>query len=217
MMKNKKMIYGLVTGIVLLGGGLVLAMGGSGKVEPVSQETSALVQEGVVTTVSTTKDSDVVKDEKPQESTSKVEETTTTVQVSESVTEKPADEKSQTVVVTPTETTTQGNHSQPRQEIATTVQQTTQKPTPVTQPVVTTTRQTTQKQTQAPIQTTRAKKATKTIIIGGMGNSGKEFKTMEEAHAWAYPKMGKQGYGKGYFVLPIVYSDDTQTYTVDWY
>lgn len=205
------MIYGLVTGIVLLGGGLVLAMGGSGKVEPVSQGTSALVQEGVVTTVSTTKDSDVVKDEKPQESTSKVEETTTTVQVSESVTEKPADEVSQTVVVTPTETTTQGNNPQPRQE--TQRQQTTSEAQPVE---TTTTRQTTQKQTQAPVQTTRAKKATKTIIIGDMGNSGKEFKTMEEAEDWADARIGKPGYGKGYFISPIVYSDDTQTYTVEW-
>lgn len=208
-MKNKKMIYGLVTGIVLLGGGLVLAMGGSGKVEPVSQGTSALVQEGVVTTVSTTKDSDVVKDEKPQESTSKVEETTTTTALTERV--KPADEVSQTVVVTPTETTTQGNHSQPRQEIATTVQQTTQKPTPVTQPVVTTTRQTTQKQTQAPVQTTRAKKVTR---ITPLGNSGKEFKTMDEAEDWADKEQLKVR--RGYYIFPVFYSDDSQMFSVQW-
>lgn len=79
--------------------------------------------------------------------------------------------------------------------------------TPAPQPVeTTTTRQTTQQTTtQAPTQKTR---------ISPLGNSGKEFATMDEAEDWADKEQLKVK--KGYIIDVVFYSDYSQTYTVEW-
>ncbi|MBF0780603.1 MULTISPECIES: hypothetical protein [unclassified Granulicatella] len=89
-------------------------------------------------------------------------------------------------------------------------QRTTQAPTPVqTQAVV----QTTQAPVTTTVQTTQMT-TQRHIVMGGMGNSGREFTSFDNANNWAYDKQSE--IERGYHVLPIVYSDGTTTYTVEW-
>lgn len=84
-------------------------------------------------------------------------------------------------------------------------QQAQTQPKPQTQaPVQTTQRQT----TQAPVTTTTKRQPKR---LNRIGNTGKEFKTFEEADAWA------RSQNRGYFVFTVMWDDyETMTYSVDF-
>lgn len=235
MLNNKKVFYGIIAGVVLVGGVGVMALGNAAKkptavtakdskttsvskasstknivselesklnAEVTAQTNVAELEQQLASITDTTKRTELAQklEEVKKQQVVKAEETTTSIVVAHQ--DQPKDERSQPV--TPVE--------QPKPADVTVVETTKRQTQPQTQPrpveTTTTTRQTTR-------QTTQATTTTKHIIIGGMGNSGRTFKTMEEAEDWADVEMLKVG--RGYVILPIVYSDYSEVYTVDWY
>ncbi|MBD9940681.1 LysM peptidoglycan-binding domain-containing protein [Enterococcus faecium] len=59
-----------------------------------------------------------------------------------------------------------------------------------------------------------------TIVAGKVGNSGMIFITENEAYDWADQQTSDHNsvwFNKGFVVSPIIYSDDSQKYTIDFY
>lgn len=59
-----------------------------------------------------------------------------------------------------------------------------------------------------------------TIVAGKVGNSGMIFVTENEAYDWADQQTSDHNsvwFNKGFVVSPIIYSDDSQKYTIDFY
>lgn len=232
MMKNKKVLYGLVVGAVLLGGvgtfavlnqpkqptvatsetitsSVVVSSQGSTTVNVAVSELSSKLNNEVTAETNVAELEQqlaTITDEKVREELAKKLDDVKK-QHAVKVEEKPKDEQPQSTTVVKADEV-----SQPVQSVPSTPQ-TTQRP------AETTTRQTIQEMTSQVIgyvtaPPKRTASSSKTIVIGGMGNSGREFSTWEEAHAWAYKEQPK--IQLGYSILPIVYSDDTQTYTIEW-
>ncbi|MGS6445966.1 LysM peptidoglycan-binding domain-containing protein [Enterococcus hirae] len=59
-----------------------------------------------------------------------------------------------------------------------------------------------------------------TITAGKVGNSGMVFSTHDEAYDWADKQTSDHSsvwFNKGFVVSPIIYSDSSQKYTIDFY
>lgn len=238
-MKNKKVLYGIIAGVLLVGGvGVTATLNRSNKK---TVATSKTVTSNVVTTTQSTTGNGVVSELESRLNTevtaetnvAELEQQLTTVtddKTREALSKKLVEVKQQHAVKV--EEKAKVEHAQPTPQPSTVVKAdevsqpvqpapSTPQPqvTPAPQPVeTTTTRQTTQQTQGIPVvePPKRTSNSSKTIIIGGMGNSGREFSTMEEAEDWADNHPNYKNGEYGYMILPIVYSDYSQTYTVEW-
>lgn len=226
-MKNKKVLYGIMAGVLLVGGVGVMAMLNQPKTNTVvaNQTTTTSVagktQETTTVNVAVSElESRLNTEVTAETNVAELEQQLTTVadeKTRETLAKKLAEVKQQHAVKVeekakgeqsqPTAVVKSDETSQPVQPTPSTPQpQPAPAPQPTPQPVQTTTRQTTKQMTQS---TTK-----KHIIMGGLGNSGREFKSFDEALNWGYSEQRKTKLG--FDILPIVYSDGSETFTVHW-
>lgn len=231
MLNNKKVFYGIIAGVVLVGGVGVMALGNAAKkptavTEKDSKTTSvskASSTKNVVSELESKLNAEVTAQTNVAELEQQLASITDTTKRTE-LAQKLEEVKKQQVVKAEETTTIPVvvHHDQPKDERS-------QPITPVEQPkpADVTVVETTQRQTQPrPVETTTTTRqttrqttqttTTRKTRITPLGNSGMEFATMEEAEDWAdnHPKY-KNG-ESGYYVFTIFYSDYSQTYSVSW-
>lgn len=228
-MKNKKVLYGIMAGVLLVGGVGVMAMLNQPKTNTVvanQTTTSSMASKAQETTMVNVAVSELESrlnaEVTAETNVAELEQQLTTVadeKTRETLAKKLAEVKQQHAVKVeekakgeqsqPTAVVKSDETSQPVQPTPSTPQpQPAPAPQPTPQPVQTTTRQTTKQTTQATTKKTR---------ISALGNSGKEFATMDEAEDWADGLPSFPDGKHGYWILPVFYSDSSQTYTIDWY
>lgn len=220
---KKRLVYGLLSGLVLIGGGVMFATLNQPKPVNMVKETVVAVKETqkVNEPTKVEETTSVTPEQAKQEQTQEQQAPQEPVQEqAQGQTQTNAQEQATPVAQAQPQANTHASANanvQPAQE-----QPKPQPQQPQPQPQTTTVAQPKPQnnqdgqvigQVQAPPKRTAS--SSKTIVMGGIGDSGREFATYEEAYAWGQLQLETTSKSR-FAVMPVVYSDDTITYTVDF-